>query len=461
MKGVDLASHAAGSGMWYVLIAGKAVMISTTSVEGAQKKASPVNSPGYRTLGPGDVFGAYPLLVPGSMRHLVQATCTCTLLALPLEELEILKDVDSKAAHRIVSMSSDADPMQAQAHAQGPRRSIAFPTKDGAVGEPKEDSISRSARGGSMHRNSNAFGSLSSLEISKYSSGVEPPSSHGRSPDSTIHKDKPARGIVKHHDRERLQLWEAASDCGPSLFLPSASGSRGFGDTGQMSSGAIDIGLPTPGNGDEFSISSSDKKNLAVGHLMTEGEPLSEIERYTIKNALNIIQESWDLMSLGNTHISFSQLASLEKQVGEAGSELFKALFNGLDPTRTISEDGFWKYWVQFFEKAENEQVGSSGADVADDSQHGSAFDGSDDRRENDDGANDEQDGVAHENAEGWVDFFYSIVSPARSIKHLLFAEETMGRYEDTYIEIAGRLCLSLCSFVRRGNLAVVMLICA
>lgn len=413
MKGVDVAPQADSNGMWYVLIAGKAVMFNAAPIDGDhhQNKESEVNSLGYCTLGPGDIFGAYPVLVPGSLRSWVQAASTCTLVSLPLDELEMLKDTDPQAAERIAQMSSDADFTQALAQKSRP-------TKDGSGRDTKEESM-RSARAGTAQRSLMASGDYSSL--SSLSSFCSPSVDNIPNLDgSSHHRGRLNRGMVasKHRDKERMLLWEAA-------------------------------GLPSSGHGNKFSTPSLTQKISQDSHAETKGVPLSEMERYTIKNSLIIIQDAWSLMSMGNTHISFSLLSSVEKDVGEAGSELFKALFNGNDSKRQISEDAFWKYWVQFFEKAEGEPTSKGGGGADDHSQHDSAFDGSegrDDRRETDDGVNDDHDVTVPDNSQGWLDLLSSIVSPARSIKHLLFAEDTMGRYEDTYIEIAGDLKVPISS---------------
>jgi hypothetical protein len=56
-------------------------------------------------------------------------------------------------------------------------------------------------------------------------------------------------------------------------------------------------------------------------------ERLSEVQRHDLKQALKMLQEAWVNISMGCSSMVLSQLHAIQPYLGEAGSQLFKQLF--------------------------------------------------------------------------------------------------------------------------------------
>jgi len=179
------------------------------------------------------------------------------------------------------------------------------------------------------------------------------------------------------------------------------------------------------------------------GNGRVEVKPLSEISRYGIKSAFKMVAESWNYISMGGGSISHSQLTSLGREMGEAGSELFKELFSTLDPTEAVTENAYWKCWATFLDKTERDGMEVTkaakpgGLDVTEASNDDLA---SPEEADLDTHEEVENIGLPEEEPQSWFERMHASLSPARSIKHLLYSDQAAERYEDAYIHAVGDL---------------------
>ena len=77
------------------------------------------------------------------------------------------------------------------------------------------------------------------------------------------------------------------------------------------------------------------------------GIPVPETDRYDIRSNMRIINNLWRDVSMGSDQISLSLLSSINENIGEIGSELFRKIFLQKSQAQ-VSVKEFWVLWMKF-----------------------------------------------------------------------------------------------------------------
>ena len=78
------------------------------------------------------------------------------------------------------------------------------------------------------------------------------------------------------------------------------------------------------------------------------GIPVPETDRDDIKSNMRTIQNLWRDVSMGSDQISSSLLSSINENIGEIGSDLFRKIFLQKSGQAQVSVKEFWALWMKF-----------------------------------------------------------------------------------------------------------------
>jgi hypothetical protein len=268
------------------------------------------------------MFGASNALVGQNLPIQVRTQSPCVVISLSLDELSLLRETDPGAAIKLAEMMVDyLPPTVTQA--------------DGARGQTtvrrQEDKIRAAVNPGDVNK-------------------------HHTNGSANPRRDTLNEAFLprqKHGEDQRKTKWEAAKCLGEdeseqqiTLLLTGDSTSTKMVMYGASPVGGSTNANPSKGmfkNSTELVLSISDgSTEPANKHRLLENFPitkegsnvgmgpterLNEIQRHELKHALKMVQEAWVSISMGSASIVSSQLLALQPHLGEAGSELFKALF--------------------------------------------------------------------------------------------------------------------------------------
>jgi hypothetical protein len=311
------------------------------------------------------MFGASRALTGHNVPIHVRTQTSCVAISLSLHEVTLLKETDLGAAMKLAEMMVDwLQPNQIDNAARQYDDNINANKYTGSTSTMSQAvSLSSRATNGTstlLERNKLGLGDgkLSMpTQVHRGSSFYSdespegPIASRSRFSSDDFTSD-PHSTHQKHDKASRRSKWEAAKLLGEggseqqiTLLLTSDSDSVSrkilmYGaSTDAHMLGArtnINTGYPSKGMFQNVDSSQHNKRRLLEDVLTTEAassaspgptERLSEIQRHELKQALKMVQDAWMNISMGSSCIVSSQLLALQPHLGEAGSELFKALF--------------------------------------------------------------------------------------------------------------------------------------